>query len=97
MGPKGSPVLSGGVPGPHKLVGTSPGFIPKNLNTEVYNEIIQIADEEALTTMRNLARQEGLLVGPSSGASVYAAIMIAKRLGVGKKFYVLRLIQVNVI
>ncbi|NIL29948.1 cysteine synthase A [Bacillus thuringiensis] len=83
--PKGSPVLSGGVPGPHKLVGTSPGFIPKNLNTEVYNEIIQIADEEALTTMRNLARQEGLLVGPSSGASVYAAIMIAKRLGVGKK------------
>lgn len=83
--PKGSPVLSGGVPGPHKLVGTSPGFIPKNLNTEVYNEIIQIADEEALTTMRNLARQEGLLVGPSSGASVYAAIMIAKRLGTGKK------------
>ncbi|WP_420974771.1 cysteine synthase A [Bacillus thuringiensis] len=83
--PKGSPVLSGGVPGPHKLVGTSPGFIPKNLNTEVYNEIIQIADEEALTTMRNLARQEGLLGGPSSGASVYAAIMIAKRLGVGKK------------
>ncbi|EOO22605.1 MULTISPECIES: cysteine synthase A [Bacillus] len=83
--PKGSPVLSGGIPGPHKLVGTSPGFIPKNLNTEVYNEIIQIADEEALTTMRNLARQEGLLVGPSSGASVYAAIMIAKRLGAGKK------------
>ena len=95
--PKGSPVLSGGVPGPHKLVGTSPGFIPKNLNTEVYNEIIQIADEEALTTMRNLARQEGLLVGPSSGASVYAAIMIAKRLGAGKKFYVLHLIQVSVI
>ncbi|WP_242145777.1 MULTISPECIES: cysteine synthase A [unclassified Bacillus cereus group] len=83
--PKGSPVLSGGVPGPHKLVGTSPGFIPKNLNTEIYNEIIQIADEEALSTMRNLAKQEGLLVGPSSGASVYAAIMIAKRLGVGKK------------
>ncbi|ABS21757.1 cysteine synthase A [Bacillus cytotoxicus] len=83
--PKGSPVLSGGVPGPHKLVGTSPGFIPKNLNTEIYNEIIQIADEEALSTMRNLAKQEGLLVGPSSGASVYAAIMIAKRLGAGKK------------
>ncbi|WP_459501335.1 cysteine synthase A [Bacillus sp. C1] len=83
--PKGSPVLSGGVPGPHKLVGTSPGFIPKNLNTEIYNEIIQIADEEALSTMRNLAKQEGILVGPSSGASVYAAIMIAKRLGAGKK------------
>ena len=83
--PKGSPVLSGGVPGSHKLVGTSPGFIPKNLNTEVYNEIIQIADEEALSTMRNLAKQEGILVGPSSGASVYAAIMIAERLGTGKK------------
>lgn len=53
----------------------------------MYNEIIQIADEEALTTMRNLARQEGLLVGPSSGASVYAAIMIAKRLGTGKKSF----------
>ncbi|PEY32224.1 cysteine synthase A [Bacillus cereus] len=83
--PKGSPVLSGGVPGPHKLVGTSPGFIPQNLNTEIYNEIIPIADEEALNTMRNLAKQEGILVGPSSGASVYAAIMIAKRLGAGKK------------
>ena len=60
----------------------------------MYNEIIQIADEEALTTMKNLARQEGLLVGPSSGASVYAAIMMkAKRLGAGKKFYVLHLIQ----
>lgn len=83
--PKGSPVLSGGVPGPHKLVGTSPGFIPQNLNTEIYNEIIPIADEEALNTMRNLAKQEGILVGPSSGASAYAAIMIAKRLGAGKK------------
>jgi cysteine synthase A len=83
--PKGSPVLSGGTPGPHKLVGTSPGFIPKNLNTSIYDEIIQIADEEALDMMRKLARQEGILVGPSSGASVYAAITIAKRLGAGKK------------
>lgn len=83
--PKGSPVLSGGQPGPHKLVGTSPGFIPPILNTSVYDEIIQIADEEALETTRNLARLEGLLVGPSSGAAVYAAIMIAKRLGTGKR------------
>ncbi|MBO9128601.1 cysteine synthase A [Bacillus sp. 165] len=83
--PKGSPVLSGGKPGPHKLVGTSPGFIPKNLNPNVYDEIIQIADEEALETMKALAKQEGILVGPSSGASVYAAITIAKRLGAGKK------------
>ncbi|CAG9614141.1 Cysteine synthase [Bacillus rhizoplanae] len=83
--PKGSPVLSGGTPGPHKLVGTSPGFIPKNLNTEIYNEIIQIADEDAIETMRKLAKEEGILVGPSSGASVFAAITLAKRLGAGKK------------
>jgi cysteine synthase len=83
--PKGSPVLSGGVPGPHKLVGTSPGFIPKNLNTAIYDEIFQIADEDAIETMKNLARKEGILVGPSSGASVFAAITLAKRLGAGKK------------
>ncbi|GGE64005.1 cysteine synthase A [Priestia taiwanensis] len=83
--PKGSPVLSGGIPGPHKLVGTSPGFIPKNLNTDIYDEIIQIADDDAVETMKDLARKEGILVGPSSGASVFAAIMIAKRLGRGKK------------
>ncbi|MDC0763410.1 cysteine synthase A [Brevibacillus sp. HB1.2] len=83
--PKGSPVLSGGKPGPHKLVGTSPGFVPQILNTSVYNEIIQIADEDALQSMRQLAALEGILVGPSSGASVFAAITIAKRLGVGKR------------
>ncbi|WP_409178017.1 cysteine synthase A [Brevibacillus fortis] len=83
--PKGSPVLSGGKPGPHKLVGTSPGFVPQILNTSVYNEIIQIADEDALQSMRQLAALEGILVGPSSGASVFAAITVAKRLGVGKR------------
>lgn len=83
--PKGSPVLSGGEPGPHKLVGTSPGFVPKILNTGVYDEIIRIADEEALQTARNLARMEGVLVGPSSGASVFAAIRVAERLGNGKR------------
>jgi cysteine synthase A len=83
--PKGSPVLSGGQPGQHKLVGTSPGFIPSILNQKIYDEIIQIADDEALETMRSLARQEGILVGPSSGASVFAAITIAKRLGAGKR------------
>ncbi|MGG4441534.1 cysteine synthase A [Brevibacillus fortis] len=83
--PKGSPVLSGGKPGPHKLVGTSPGFVPQILNTSIYNEIIQIADEDALQSMRQLAALEGILVGPSSGASVSAAITIAKRLGVGKR------------
>lgn len=83
--PQGSPVLSGGQPGPHKLVGTSPGFIPDILNTSVYDEIIQVSDEHALTTMKDLAKREGLLLGPSSGASVWAAMQIAKRLGKGKR------------
>lgn len=83
--PQGSPVLSGGVPGPHKLVGTSPGFVPTILNTKVYDEIIQVSDDHALTTMRDLATREGLLLGPSSGASVWAAMQIAKRLGTGKR------------
>lgn len=83
--PQGSPVLSGGSPGPHKLVGTSPGFVPSILNTSIYNEIIQVSDEHALDTMRRLARLEGILVGPSSGASVYAALTLAKQLGPGKR------------
>ena len=83
--PAGSPVLSGGQPGPHKLVGTSPGFVPAILNVSVYDEIIQVTDEDALNTMRNLARMEGLLLGPSSGASVWAAMQVASRLGEGKR------------
>jgi cysteine synthase A len=78
--PKGSPVLSGGQPGPHKLVGTSPGFIPAILNTNVYDEIIRVSDEDALETCRQLARTEGLFVGPSSAAAVYAATQVASRL-----------------
>ncbi|XEC93465.1 cysteine synthase A [Paenibacillus tarimensis] len=83
--PLGSPVLSGGQPGPHKLVGTSPGFVPSILNTSVYDEIIRVSDEDALHTMRMLARNEGLLVGPSSGASVWAALQVAARLGQGRR------------
>lgn len=83
--PEGSPVLSGGKPGPHQLVGTSPGFIPPILNQEVYDEILRIKDEEAIETTRRLAREEGVLVGPSSGATVYGALLVAKRLGAGKK------------
>lgn len=83
--PLGSPVLSGGEPGPHKLVGTSPGFIPGILNTDIYDEIIQVADDNALQTTRDLARHEGILVGPSSGASVWAALQEARRLGPGKR------------
>ncbi|WP_391509589.1 cysteine synthase A [Bacillus pumilus] len=78
--PKGSPVLSGGTPGKHKLVGTSPGFIPQILNEHVYDEIVQVSDEDAYTITRHLARLEGILVGPSSGAACYAAIETAKRL-----------------
>lgn len=83
--PKGSPVLSGGQPGPHKLVGTSPGFIPEILNQDIYDEIIAVADADAIETMQQLARQEGILVGPSSGATVWAAIELGKRLGAGKR------------
>lgn len=83
--PAGSPVLSGGEPGPHKLVGTSPGFVPAILNTSVYDEIVQVSDRDALETMQALARREGLLVGPSSGASVWAALGIARKLGPGKR------------
>ncbi|PID24532.1 cysteine synthase A [Sporosarcina sp. P7] len=78
--PAGSPVLSGGKPGKHKLVGTSPGFIPTVLNTHVYDEIFRIEDDDAYTTVRQFARQEGVLLGPSGGASLYAALQVAKRL-----------------
>lgn len=78
--PAGSPVLSGGSPGKHKLVGTSPGFIPDILNTDIYDEIIQIEDEDAYKTVHALASQEGILLGPSGGASVYAALRVASQL-----------------
>lgn len=82
--PKGSPVLSGGKPGAHKLVGTSPGFIPSILNQEVYNEIFCISDEDAYDITHRLSREEGILVGPSSGAACYAALQVAKRLKPGQ-------------
>lgn len=78
--PAGSPVLSGGKPGKHKLVGTSPGFIPKILNQDVYEKIHKIEDEDAYETARRLAKEEGILVGPSSGAAAFAAINVAKQL-----------------
>ncbi|PAD67725.1 cysteine synthase A [Bacillus sp. 7586-K] len=78
--PAGSPVLSGGKPGKHKLVGTSPGFIPSVLNENVYDEILKIEDDQAYDITRRLASEEGILVGPSSGAACYAAIEVAKRL-----------------
>jgi cysteine synthase len=78
--PAGSPVLSGGKPGKHKLVGTSPGFVPPILNTSIYDEIFQVKDEDAYDIVRKIAANEGILIGPSGGASVYAALEVAKRL-----------------
>ena len=83
--PKGSPVLSGGQPGAHMLVGTSPGFIPSILNTELYNEIVQVTDDDAINTIKDLATKEGILVGPSAGAAVWTALQEARRLGAGKR------------
>lgn len=78
--PAGSPVLSGGTPGPHKLVGTSPGFIPEILNEHVYDQIHLVKDEEAYDYTRRLAKEEGILAGPSSGAACFAAVQVAKTL-----------------
>ncbi|MCP1145950.1 cysteine synthase A [Lysinibacillus endophyticus] len=78
--PAGSPVLAGGSPGPHKIPGTGPGFIPKILNPNVFDEILHIQDEDAETTARQLAAQEGILVGASGAASAYFAIQKAKKL-----------------
>lgn len=77
--PTGSPVLSKGTPGPHKIQGIGAGFVPDTLNTEIYDEIIIVENEDAFGTGRALARGEGLLVGISSGAAVFAATELAKR------------------
>lgn len=77
--PAGSPVLSKGVAGPHKIQGIGAGFVPETLDTKIYDEIIAVENEDAFATGRTLARKEGLLVGISSGAAVYAASQLAKR------------------
>ena len=77
--PEGSPVLSQGKAGPHGIQGIGAGFVPDTLNTQIYDEIITVTNENAYNTGRAIAQKEGLLVGISSGASVYAAIQLAKR------------------
>lgn len=77
--PASSPVLSGGKAGPHKIQGIGAGFVPDTLNTDVYDEILPVQNEDAFATGRALARSEGVLVGISSGAAVFAAAQLAKR------------------
>jgi cysteine synthase A len=77
--PDASPLLSGGTPGPHKIQGTGPGFIPQVLNTKIYDEVIRVTDADAIATTRRAAREEGMLVGISSGANIWAALQVAAR------------------
>lgn len=77
--PAGSPVLSGGKAGPHGLMGIGAGFVPQNLHTGVYDEILTVAEEQAYAAGRELAQREGLLVGITAGAAVYAAFLLAQR------------------
>ncbi len=77
--PESSPVLSGGDKGPHKIQGIGAGFVPDVLNTTAYDEVIRVTDEDAMQTARRMATQEGLLVGISSGAAVWAALQVAGR------------------
>lgn len=77
--PKASPVLSGGQPGPHRIQGIGAGFVPKVLNTSIYDEIIQVENEDAFAGARKLAKTEGILVGISSGAAFHAGLELAKR------------------
>ena len=83
--PTDSPVLSGGKPGGHKIQGIGAGFVPKVINTEIYDEVIKVSNEDAFETSRRVGQEEGILGGISAGAAVHAALQVAKQLGKGKK------------
>ncbi|WP_182201783.1 cysteine synthase A [Paraliobacillus salinarum] len=83
--PEASAILSGGEPGPHKIQGIGAGFIPKVLDTDSYDHVLTVSNEDAYATAREAAKTEGLLGGVSSGAAIYAAKQVAKKLGKGKK------------
>ncbi|NIK72162.1 MULTISPECIES: cysteine synthase A [unclassified Paenibacillus] len=83
--PAASPILSGGNPGPHKIQGIGANFVPDILNREIYDGVITVENEEAFEFARRAAKEEGLLVGISSGAAIYAALKVAKELGKGKR------------
>jgi cysteine synthase A len=83
--PSRSPVLAGGKPGLHAIQGIGASFVPSVLNKDVYDDLIQVKDEDAIEQTRRLARTEGLLVGISSGANLHAALIVARRLGAGKR------------
>ena len=77
--PEASPVLSGGSPGPHKIQGIGAGFVPDVLNTAIYDEVIKVSNDDAFATARRLAKEEGLMVGISSGAAAFASLQLAAR------------------
>lgn len=87
--PETSAVLSGSPAGPHKIQGIGAGFIPNVLNKEIYDEIIKVKNDEAFDIARKLAKEEGIFIGISSGAAMFAALQLAKKLGKGKKVLVL--------
>lgn len=87
--PAASPILAGGKPGPHKIQGIGANFVPDILNQKIYDEILHVENDEAFETARNVAKEEGILSGISSGAAVFAALKVAKELGKGKRIVVI--------
>jgi cysteine synthase len=87
--PADSPILSGGEPGPHKIQGIGAGFVPDVLNTKIYDEVIRVTNEDSYVTTKRLAMVAGLLVGVSSGAAMFGAMQVAKKLGKGKNVVVI--------